>query len=162
MGTIPQVYRMSRKQNKIEVKKITAIETLELRQKVLKPFLQKHECVNPGDEDTATYHFGAFIDGRLVSVATFIPEGHTISPQANRPYRLRGMATLPETQGTGCGGTLLRQSLRTLKDLEQCNFVWCNAREKAFGFYEKLGFQFWGPVFDIKDIGPHKVMYIHI
>ena len=36
--------------------------------------------------------------------------------------------------------------------------VWCNARVSAAPFYEALGFRSKGPDFEVKDIGPHRVM----
>lgn len=140
-----------------DVRQISTKDTLPLRKKVLKPFLSEEECVNPGDDLPTTYHLGLFHGGRLVSIATFIQESHPAF-SAGFPYRLRGMATDQTFSGQGFGGTLLRHGIEHLRS-KRCDFLWFNARIKAFPFYEKLGFSYYGPLFDMKDIGPHKVMY---
>ncbi|MDG0817180.1 GNAT family N-acetyltransferase [Bdellovibrio svalbardensis] len=143
--------------SKIDIRRIYTNETLPLRKKVLKPFLTEEECINPGDDLTSTYHFGLFQENKLISISTFIQEGHP-DFLSTFPYRLRGMATDTEFQGQGLGGILLQHGVEYLRQKE-CDFLWFNARIKAFPFYEKLGFSYYGPLFDIKDIGPHKVMY---
>lgn len=141
-----------------EIKMITAEETFLLRKNVLKPFLSHLEqCRNPGDDDETTFHMGLFHSGKLISVATFLQESYTDFP-ARLPYRLRGMATDNDYRQQGFGQKLLRQGLVTLQE-RSCNLLWFNAREKAFPFYEKMGFEYYGPLFEMKDIGPHKVMY---
>lgn len=143
-----------------EIREITTQETLSLRQRVLKPFLREDQCVNPGDDLITTHHFGLFYDGKLVSVATFLLESHPDFP-SGLPYRLRGMATDVSYQGQGLGQKLLRHDIEHLRQ-KRCDLIWFNARIKAFPFYEKLGFLYHGPLFEMKDIGPHKVMYKHL
>ena len=140
-----------------EVKKITTEETLLLRKNVLKPFLTAEQCRNPGDDDPTTFHLGLFHAKKLISVATFIQESYRDFP-AGFPYRLRGMATDPAYRKQGFGQKLLHHGLEHLRQ-KRCDLLWCNAREKAFPFYEKIVFKYHGPLFEMKDIGPHKVMY---
>ncbi len=139
------------------IERITTAQTLPLRQKVLKPFLQESECINPGDDLQTTFHFGLVSNDKILSIATFLKEDSPEIP-AVFSYRLRGMATDSEFQGQGCGRLVLLGGIERLQKLN-CDLIWCNARENAFHFYEKLGFTFHGPMFEIKDIGPHKVMY---
>ncbi|MCH7877748.1 MAG: hypothetical protein IH914_00335 [candidate division Zixibacteria bacterium] len=42
---------------------------------------------------------------------------------------------------------------------EGIKFVWCNARQTAFAFYEKADFKYFGEMFAPPRIGPHKVMW---
>lgn len=140
-----------------DIRLISTHDTLPLRKKVLKPFLSEEECVNPGDDFPTTYHLGLFHNGVLVSISTFIQEAHPDFP-AQFPYRLRGMATDETFRGKGVGSILLKHGEEFLRD-KGCDFLWFNARIKAFSFYEKLGFSYYGPLFEMKDIGPHKVMY---
>src|SRR5690606_37654165 len=135
-------------------------ETLPLRQKVVKPFLSPQECINPGDNASTTFHLGLYLEGRLVSISTSLQEPHP-DLSAGFPYRLRGMATDHAHQGQGLGQILLQNGVELLRS-KRCDLLWFNAREKAFSFYHKLGFHLHGPMFDIKNIGPHKVMYKHI
>jgi GNAT superfamily N-acetyltransferase len=143
-----------------EVKLITTKETLALRKRVLKPFLTEEECRNPGDDDATTFHQGLYLQGRLVSISTFLNESHPAF-SAGFPYRLRGMATDSSYQGQGLGLILLRHGVEHIRKMRG-DLIWFNAREKAFSFYQKMGFQSYGPMFDIQGIGPHKVMYKHI
>lgn len=143
-----------------EIRRVTTAQTLPIRQRVLKPHLSEAECVNPGDDLPTTFHFGLFIEGKLVSIATFLQESHPAFA-SGFPYRLRGMATDDSYRGKKWGQLLVRFGVEELRS-RRCDLVWFNAREKAFPFYERLGFSFYGPLFDIKDIGPHKVMYKHL
>ncbi|WP_291515668.1 GNAT family N-acetyltransferase [Bdellovibrio sp. ArHS] len=140
-----------------EIRQITTQDLLPLRQRVLKPFLSVEQCEVDGDYLKSTFHFGLYVDGTLATIATFVQEPHPDFP-SKLSYRLRGMATDSTHQGQGLGGRLLTYGENFLKK-QGCDFIWFNARIKAFPFYEKLGFQYYGPLFDIKDIGPHKVMY---
>ena len=40
--------------------------------------------------------------------------------------------------------------------------LWCDAREVAFGFYERMGFVFLNDTYDIPDIGPHRTMALDL
>lgn len=161
MGPVPQVYRMNEKNfDRALTSLISAQETLPLRKKILKPFLSEAECRNPGDEDPTTFHFACKVENQIVAIATFLAEPHACLSKALHPYRLRGMAS--DNQWglhQGFGSRVLLDGIEYLRVHQNCDAVWCNAREQAFGFYEKMGFQFYGEMFDIKDIGPHKVMY---
>ncbi|MFM6929817.1 MAG: GNAT family N-acetyltransferase [Bdellovibrio sp.] len=113
--------------------------------------------MNPGDDLATTFHFGLFVAGKIISIATFIQEPYS-EFAAEHPYRLRGMATDPNYSGQGYGQALLRYGVEFLKE-QSCDLLWFNARQGAFPFYEKLNFYYHGPLFEMKDIGPHKVMY---
>ncbi len=139
------------------VKKIQVEELLPLRHRILKPHLKFSECLLPEDRFPATFHLGIFHFDHLVSVATFMMQPHP-DFSAGFPYRLRGMATDDKYRGQGFGALVLQSGVILLKQMH-CDFLWFNARISAFGFYQKLGFQNSGPVFDIAGIGPHKVMY---
>jgi hypothetical protein len=139
---------------------ITAEQTLPLRHSVLKPHLRLEECVMPEDYLSTSFHLGVTFGENIVSVATFILERHP-DLAGGFPYRLRGMATEPKYQRQGMGAIILQEAIVHLKNLK-CDLLWCNARKRAFPFYEALGFQYYGPMFEMKDIGPHKVMYKHL
>lgn len=143
-----------------KVSLIPAAATLELRQKVLKPFLHVEECWNPGDNDTTSFHMGLYHGDKLVSISSFVREPH---PQfaAGSPFRLRGMATDPEYRAQGFGQILLQHGMGHLRDL-RADLLWCNARQRAFSFYERMGFFYHGPLFEMSQIGPHKVMYRYL
>ncbi len=127
---------------------------------MLRPNGTIEDCIFQGDGDELTFHLGAFVDKKLVSVASFYFEKH---PNFQDPYqfRLRGMATLPDFQGLGLSSALLRTAFPVIKQ-NQCTLLWCNAREKALGFYSKVGFAPSGDIFTIPQIGKHQLMSIKI
>ena len=138
-------------------KKISTPEVIPLRHRLLKPHLAIEQCILPEDDLKTTFHIGIFYFENLVSVATFMMQPHSHF-SAGFPYRLRGMATVEKYRGQGFGAMGLQHGILILKQMN-CDFLWFNARIKAIGFYEKLGFQISGPDFEIPGIGPHKVMY---
>lgn len=144
----------------MEVLRIKANDTYAIRHKMLRPNGTVEDCMFQGDHDELTFHLGAFVDKKLVSVASFYFERH---PSFHEPYqyRLRGMATLPEYQGQGHSSALLRTAFPVIKQ-NQCALLWCNARDKATGFYLKVGFQPKGELFSIQNIGKHLLMSINI
>lgn len=136
-------------------------QVLDLRAKVLKPFLQPHECVLPGDDDPLGFHLGASLelDGPLIGIATFMMERHpSLFAEYHHHARLRGMASDPSTRRLGVGRRLVLQGIDEL-ERRGADLLWFNARETAFAFYESLGFLYASEMFDLPQIGPHKVMY---
>lgn len=144
----------------MEVLRIKAVDTHPIRHKMLRPNGSIEDCVFQGDSDELTFHLGAFVDKKLVSVASFYFEKHPTFPETYQ-YRLRGMATLPEYQGQGLSSALLRTAFPVIKQ-NQCTLLWCNAREKAMGFYQNVGFKPSGELFTIQNIGKHILMSIQI
>lgn len=143
----------------MRVLRISAQDTYPIRQHLLVPThdLKKAKFENDDDEDIS-FHLGAFEDHRLVSVASFFYERNNLFSDMHQ-YQLRGMATLPEKQGQGLSSELLTTAFPIIKQ-NQCTLLWCNARESAIGFYEKVGFKkFDDKVFEIDDLGPHVLMY---
>ncbi len=132
-------------------------EVLPLRQKILRPRSTIEECEYPEDKQALTIHIGTHIGNKLVTVATFVNEGHPDFFYGHC-YRLRGMATDDSFQHQGYGTQALSKGLEHMRKLN-VDFVWCKARIRAFTFYEKMGFFFHGPYFDIPSIGLHKIMY---
>ena len=144
----------------MEVLRINPVDTYPIRHKMLRPSGTIEDCMYQGDHDDLTFHLGAFVDKKLVSVASFYFERHPTFPEAYQ-YRLRGMATLPDHQGQGLSSSLLRTAFPVIKQ-NQCPLLWCNAREKAMGFYTKVGFQATGEHFTIQNVGKHILMSVKI
>lgn len=140
-----------------EIREITATETHSVRHPVLRAGKPVETCIFPGDEDEGTIHLGYFINCALVGIASLYPQSHP-ELNAQNPYQLRGMAVLPHHQGHGYGEALVREALLKTK-INHGDLLWCNARIKAVPFYEKMGFDTFGPPFEIGNIGPHYVMY---
>lgn len=146
----------------MKVLRINAVDTYQIRQKVLIPDhdIKKVKFDNDDDEDIS-FHLGAFKDSQLVSVASFFYDRNTTFKDEHQ-YQLRGMATLPEFQGQGLSSELLNMAFPIIKQ-NFCTLLWCNARVTAIGYYQKVGFKIQDEtVFEIEGIGPHVLMYKNI
>lgn len=147
---------------KVDIREISAADTRPVRQRVLRPHQRPEELVYPGDDDANTFHLGAFGDrGELLAILSMYR--HAQPPQdpfgEPRAWRIRGMASVPEARGTGLGKRLVEVARDRVWAVSP-DPIWCNARENAFGFYQKLGFAIVGGVFEIEGIGPHAVMVL--
>ena len=140
----------------MEIRPITAVQARTVRLPVLRAGLPPESAILDHDDDPGTHHFGAFVDGRLVGVATFFAEPCPGRP-APRGWRLRGMATLPELQRRGAGRALVAEGVRVACE-GGGEVMWCHARTSARGFYESLGFVAVGDEFHLPVAGPHFVM----
>ncbi|MBT3731726.1 MAG: GNAT family N-acetyltransferase [Candidatus Marinimicrobia bacterium] len=139
----------------IEIKQTNGGTVRPLRHKILRPGQAFHTTILPRDDEKTTRHFALYLKGKLGSVASIFPEELNEYPGKNA-YRLRGMATVEENQGVGFGTAILHYVIQCLMKETDAELLWCNARETAFGFYEKFGFEIIGETFDIENIGPHK------
>ena len=141
----------------MKVRQIAPTDTYLIRQQVLRPGKDISTCHFGGDDSEQTLHLGAFVDKRLVSVASFYFNKSTCFDSPGQ-YQLRGMATLPDFRGQGYSSELLKFGFPLIKR-NFCDLVWCNARINAIDFYKKVGFESIGDTFDIPDVGPHQLMY---
>ncbi len=115
------------------------------------------ECRLDTDDIKTTFHVGVMKEGKIVSVGTFLEQRNKTFNE-EKQYRLRAMATLPIMKNSGYGKQIVEFACKELKN-RKIEILWCDAREKAVGFYEKLGFQTKGDFYDIPLIGKHKLMY---
>src|SRR5690625_6914957 len=79
----------------MEIKQITPEETYEIREKVFQKKNKNDTYRYESDHFKGSFHLGAFIDGQLVSVASFLRENNHLFEEMHQ-YRLQGMATLEE------------------------------------------------------------------
>jgi GNAT superfamily N-acetyltransferase len=130
--------------------------TYPLRLLVLRPGETLADCHFDSVRLEGGFHMGTFLDGACIAVGSFGPEGH---PQlsARHPYRLRGMATHPERQGTGAGKALMLEAFAEI-ERRGGDQLWCNARLIAVPFYQRLGLRLHGGPFEIPKYGTHYVM----
>ncbi|MBM7807404.1 putative GNAT family N-acyltransferase [Geodermatophilus bullaregiensis] len=109
----------------------------------------------PGDDDPATVHLAARTpDGAVVGVVRLSPAPCPWRLHARAPWQLRGMATDATVRGAGTGRALVEAG-RALVAARGGDLLWCNARESAAGFYERMGFAVVTDRFDVDPIGPH-------
>ncbi len=140
----------------IEFKLITPEICYDLRVEVLTVPNEVYEYQYKGDHDRSTFHVGGFVDGELGCIASFF--------EAKSPYvgdrpsiQLRGMATKPNFRGMGLGRDLVEYALTESAE-RGYDVIWCNAREHAVLFYEKLGFDVKSEIFMVPRVGLHFVM----
>ncbi len=142
------------------IRRIAAAQTRPLRQAILRPHQRVEELVYPGDDAPETAHFGAFLGGKLIGIASVYhepPHGET----DKGAWRLRGMAVVPELFRKGIGSLLLRACIHHAKR-RGGTMMWFNARTPAVQFYQAHGFQIRGAEFTLPDIGPHYFMWCEI
>lgn len=145
----------------VDVVEITSADTHDLRLRVLRAGTPSSSVRFPQDDHEDTVHLGAFVEDRLVGVATLFP-----SPTPWRPERhavqLRGMAVEPVLQGAGVGQALLEGAVERLR-ARGVEVLWANARDTALGFYQRLGMSVVGEGFVSKDTDlPHHVVVLDL
>ena len=140
----------------MQIKAIKAADTLTLRQQILRPDGDLPGCQFPGDTDSATRHFGAYLDSTLVGIVSVYEQ---VCPELGKyGYQLRAMAVSESARGKQVG-------LKLLAVVEEAAFaagadcIWANARLGALGFYEKAGYQVLGDEFDIEGVGAHILVF---
>ncbi|WP_208991620.1 GNAT family N-acetyltransferase [Pseudovibrio sp. Ad37] len=111
--------------------------TYKLRQQVLWPDSPIERVMVP--EDHQALHIGAFEEENLIGVGSFFFDLPSV--------RLRKLAVLPDKQGRGIGSNLIRFAANQ-PDLQKADYIWCDAREDAVAFYQRLGFSTEGEVFE--------------
>lgn len=143
--------------NKINVKKITYLDTFPVRSAVLRQGKPIETCFFLGDDANDTTHFGLFDDNNLIGVASVFKVKNE-NFNKNNQFQLRGMAVLNEFQGLGYGNVILNEVCKFV-EAENADVLWFNARENAVPFYRNFGFSILGDSFEIPEIGTHFVMF---
>ncbi len=142
----------------IEIREIIAEQTRAIRQVVLRPHQAAEELIYPGDNDADSFHLGAVRGDEVLAILSMY---HQPMPgETENAWRIRGMASVAEIRGQGYGRMLVEVARDRAWAVERA-VIWCNARESAFGFYEKLGFVIEGELFEIEGIGSHAVMVLN-
>jgi GNAT superfamily N-acetyltransferase len=111
----------------------------------------------PGDAVKGAVHFGVFDGQSTVAIASIAPEPSPLFSESTQ-YRLRGMAVDPEYRRHRLATRLLA-SIELCLSQRQVPLLWFNARQVAFPFYESLGYEYASELFEMEEIGPHRVMY---
>ena len=139
----------------ITITEIKAEQTYPIRKSVLREGMTLSHQMN-GDHESSTLHLGLFDEDRLVCVGSFMKAAK--SNFKGHQYQLRGMASSKGSQGKGYGKELLQKAEELLKE-KNVDVLWCNARVVAIDFYSKLGYEFFGDIFEVNEVGPHFVMF---
>jgi GNAT superfamily N-acetyltransferase len=137
----------------IVVRPATAEEIREVRLGVLRP--EAPRVPSAYDVEPATVHVGAFDGDLAVACVTVYPQGYDDEPAA---WRMRGMAVDPAYQGRGLGREVLDLATSVADDAG-APLIWANARMSAMAFYQRVGWEPVGPVFDHGPRAlPHRVI----
>ncbi len=147
----------------MKIQKVTAEEVRPLRQRVLRPHQPVSELAYEGDDLATTVHFALFEAEQMKGIVSLYQEQSPSNSKApaDRCWRIRGMATIPESQGRGFGKALLNHAVRHARESGAAE-IWCNARVKAMGFYGSRGFEIRGEIFEIPGIGQHFQMFLPV
>ena len=120
----------------LSIEQIRPSLTWRIRQSALYPGKQLDEMELDADNDG--YHFGAFAGNELVAVVSLF--------KTDNIWQFRKLAVVEKVQKQGIGTQLLLYII-SFVETEGGNWLWCNARLAAIGFYNKLGFSAVGDVF---------------
>jgi len=130
----------------MEISAISWQQTIPHRQSVLWPSKPQEFCYLDGDAEGM--HFGAFIDGLLICVASvYLTSGKA---------RLRKFATDTRYQNQGVGSKMLQHIIQSLKS-SQTTYFWCDARASALGFYQRFGMHACSERFYKADVAYYKM-----
>jgi predicted GNAT family N-acyltransferase len=139
----------------IEFKQVSLETVIPLRHEILRKGRPVETAYFEEDHLPTTRHFAFIEKNAPICCLTIVPK-----PYKNTDaWQLRGMATAQNYQGKGIGAQLVNKVIETVQEKEPKPLIWCNARETAVGFYEKLGWKIDSERFVIEPIGPHFKMF---
>ena len=143
-----------------EIRIIALEDVINLRHAVLRPHQTIDDCVYESDREETTFHIGAYLNGELVSIASFNKEASEAFESDNQT-RLRAMATLPAYRKLGAGRLIVEFAEKILKE-QGVSLLWCKGRVNVKAYYHKLGFTEYGDAFDYPPIGLHVLLYKYL
>ena len=143
---------------KIEIRRVSVDLILDLRHRILRAGLPAELAHFEGDSAPTTVHWAAFEAESPrpspIACATMMFN----SWQGNPAWQLRGMAVENGFQRFGLGRQILLHAEDAAAQEAKADWLWCNARVPASGFYEAHGWAVASDVFDIPTAGPHVKM----
>ena len=92
------------------------------------------------DEQAATIHMTAHLEGEPVGCSRFFPD-----PEDDECWVIGRLAVLPRFRGEGIGSELVKESERLAKE-RGASCTRLHAQCRAVPFYEKLGYEAYGEV----------------
>lgn len=121
---------------KADIQLINSHDTYEIRHKILWPNeLIEHVKIK---EDDLAIHLGAFVNKNHVGVVSLFSDA--------KNFQFRKLAVLEEFRGHGIGATLILECIQ-IASKNDAKKIWCDARQDAVNFYQKLGFKIDSKVF---------------
>lgn len=147
--------------------------TWDLRLRVLRDNDATKAVRWPRDDEAGTTHLAAFLDAPSGGVpakpvaigtlyaASLADQSHAEGAPPDRQWQFRGMASDPSVRGMGCAHAVMTSIIEHAR-AQGGALLWCNARIVAIPFYEKFAMRVRGEVFEIPEVGPHKVMTLRL
>jgi len=135
----------------VVARRATLAEILPVRWDVLLPGWPAEKIRFPGEDAPAVMQIGAFADGRSIGCATVLPAPW----QGEAAWQLRGMGVAHDWQKKGVGQLILAEVEDLVRTVSDVRLMWCNAREVALGFYQRLGWVVASERFHVENVGPH-------
>lgn len=114
------------------------------------------------DAPSENLHLGAFEEGRLLGIATFLRETGLKERHKGRIY---GVYVSPSKRGTGIGRALLSQLLEVARadaSLEHVLLAVTASQSAAIGLYRSLGFEVFGTEPGALKVGVEYVDEVHM
>ncbi|MDW7662177.1 MAG: GNAT family N-acetyltransferase [Bacillota bacterium] len=139
------------------IKEVDLNDIIDFRHEILRPYQSIEDCIYDTDKHMETFHVGAYHGEELVSIASFNRECTDFFCEADQ-FRLRAMATKPDFRKQGAGRLIVQFAEKKLI-LKGCGLLWCKGRTSVIEYYNKLGFEPFGDVFDYPPIGPHIILF---
>lgn len=136
---------------------VPAIDTLPLRQRVLRPHQTLDELARERDEDGDAVYFAAIDTGTVIGTASVHREAPPWTTEHVRVWRLRDMATDATRRRQRVGTAVLKAVVEYVSE-RGGGLLWCNARAPAVAFYECAGFTTSGASWNEPTLGPHIAM----
>ena len=151
----------------IKIKSCRAEELRDLRHQLLVAHLPKSRTIFPHDDLHHAQHIAAYDGKKQIAIVSIHQENlekisgvNNLSPFSDKQgWRIRGMAVAESYRRQGVGKLLITHLKQAVFTGDPKQYIWCNARLVALNFYAALGFQQVGEQFEVKDIGPHYIMY---
>jgi len=140
----------------MKVKRISVEQTWPIRNEILRPGLPLEMCQFEEDKLPGATHFGSYLENDLTGIISAYQINPTHIPEGSC-WQFRAMATRENVRGSGHGKALIG-AMEAYLCKQGAELSWCNARDTAIGFYQKLGYAPVGEMFDIPGVGPHWVM----
>lgn len=124
---------------------VPAVETYELRHRVLRRGKTPADVKSADDLDPGSGHYAVKIEGVVVATGTVRRKP---SPRGEeRAWQIRGMAVQPELRGQGLGSDVLTALICHAESLGG-GLIWCYARIGARTLYVRHGFGAEGEAFE--------------
>ncbi|PCJ33162.1 MAG: GNAT family N-acetyltransferase [Gammaproteobacteria bacterium] len=142
--------------NHVNIEIITVVDTLPLRQQILRPHQALSECVYKGDDLDSTVHFAAIEDDEIIGIMSLY-QRNCLELGSTNGMQLRAMATAIHSRGQGIGFKLLAAAESHAQKIHT-QYIWANARVEAINFYKKSAYTINPQQFEIKGVGPHQLV----